>query len=209
MAKDNLPNSPGSRPVFLEALLDVTGVLNQLGIDSWMTDGTLLGYVREHDFLPHDHDIDIGLLAEDWNALIIPSILRAGFELIREYGEVDSGLEYTFKRNSVFLDLCFFYKKSDRMLYCCHFKSIQLEYVFPIFGIKEIEFHGHHFNIPDKPEQYLSVQYGKNWQTPTTDWNWAFSPKNCRVSGTSMRSYLKFHFRKISWLVKNRFKNHL
>ena len=45
----------------LKTLLDLKDVLDSLNIKFWLSDGTLLGFHRESDFISHYHDIDIGI----------------------------------------------------------------------------------------------------------------------------------------------------
>lgn len=43
-----------------DLLLDVKAVLDTHGVDFWLNDGTLLGAVRDGDFIPWEKDIDLG-----------------------------------------------------------------------------------------------------------------------------------------------------
>ena len=41
--------------------------LDALGIEFWINSGTLLGWLRECGFIPHSHDVDIGVYADDFD----------------------------------------------------------------------------------------------------------------------------------------------
>ena len=56
-----------SREAALQVLIDVTDVLDEYGCTNWLSDGTLLGAIRENDFIAHDYDIDVGVLASEFN----------------------------------------------------------------------------------------------------------------------------------------------
>ena len=53
------------KAVAARALSDVAQSLREHGIRPFILSGTLLGAVREGDFLPHDYDIDLGVFADD------------------------------------------------------------------------------------------------------------------------------------------------
>ena len=52
------------RTLAAEALAGFDGVLKQISFEWFVLGGTLLGAVREGDFLAHDHDIDLGMFLE-------------------------------------------------------------------------------------------------------------------------------------------------
>ena len=50
-----------------ELLLELKNLLDKNNITFWLMTGTLLGAIRENDFLAHDpNDIDIGLHINDY-----------------------------------------------------------------------------------------------------------------------------------------------
>lgn len=49
------------RRLALELLQLTAGTLDDLGIPFWLSSGTLLGWFRQCDFIPHSQDVDIGI----------------------------------------------------------------------------------------------------------------------------------------------------
>ena len=64
-------------------LRDFTEACDEAEMNPFLMWGTLLGCVREGDFLKHDHDIDIGILARDWpkRTLLIEAMRGRGYQL--------------------------------------------------------------------------------------------------------------------------------
>lgn len=71
----------------LEMLKELIRVMNELNIKYYFVHGSLLGAVRDHDFILEDDDIDIAIFREDYNKLI-------------KYGQEIISAEY-FIQNSV------------------------------------------------------------------------------------------------------------
>ena len=69
--------------IFLENLRDTKEIFNKLGIKFWLDWGTLLGAVREGKIIEWDHDVDLGLMAEDFekNASVFSEMKKKGFFL--------------------------------------------------------------------------------------------------------------------------------
>jgi len=62
--------TPKDRIADLKILFkNVASVLNELGIQYWVTDGTLLGAIRHGGIIPWDDDFDIGFLELESNSL--------------------------------------------------------------------------------------------------------------------------------------------
>jgi phosphorylcholine metabolism protein LicD len=69
---------------------DVITGLNELRVNYWVCNGTLLGIVREGDLIPWDHDIDIAC----WANKVVPQeiinkLSSIGFQLVNDGGGYD------------------------------------------------------------------------------------------------------------------------
>lgn len=172
------------REVVVRNLIDARSVLDSMGICCWLTDGTLLGYFRENDLLAHDRDVDLGIRIEDYSDFIIPEFRRHGFDLKYVLGEKRQGLELSFTRDGVKVDLFFFYREDDRLWHGAWQgfdkgrKRNLIMYYYEPFSLKEIEFLGETFNVPEDTLKYVETKYGKDWRKPVKDWDWAFGPAN-------------------------------
>lgn len=80
---------PGLREcqlIELDILLEFCRVCDQLGLQYFLTAGTLLGAVRHKGFIPWDDDIDVTMFRRDYERLVRegPPLLRSGY-LFQEY----------------------------------------------------------------------------------------------------------------------------
>ena len=124
--------------------------------------GTLLGAVREHDFITHDEDIDLIMMKKD-----MPKFLSLLFEL-RENGfeiaRYESRGFLSIIRNGEYIDFYFFddYPKNPSLSYCCMdiYPKALLEDTAPI------EFQGAIFQAPRDYIKYLEFNYGSSSHTP-------------------------------------------
>ncbi|WP_375512535.1 LicD family protein [uncultured Nostoc sp.] len=168
-------------------LIETKKILDTLGIHFWLTDGTLLGYYRENDFIKHDKDIDLALFAKDYTEKIVESFVMQGFKVKIRGTQAEGLLLSVYKHLNI--DLFFAYEEKDYIWYTCWMKRYELienskevkyemvKYVYPKTKFKKIIFKEHEFNVPDDVEKYLSWEYGKFWQIPDPNWHYS-SPKN-------------------------------
>lgn len=184
----NLNGSPAERAmdevIATENLLSAKVALDSVKKHFWLTDGTLLGYCRENDFISFDLDIDLGMFIEDDSPEIIEAFLKNGWSHLKTYGTRELGLEYTFSRGGISLDIFFFYPEKDHF-WCAGWlnggtdlKRDRIRYKYPSLSFEKINFKGATFNVPAHTETYLSWIYGKEWQIPDRNWDWAYSPRN-------------------------------
>jgi lipopolysaccharide cholinephosphotransferase len=58
-------------------LSDMKKILDNAGQHFFLICGTLLGQQRENDFIKYDNDIDIGILASEYNEKLIALVLKS------------------------------------------------------------------------------------------------------------------------------------
>ena len=149
-----------------KVLLEVKAVMDRLGVQFFLRQGTCLGAIRDNAFISWDDDLDVGVIL-GVNSFTEQSIkpLLAAFREIGCYVQSessDSVIYATLLRDNIRVDVLF-HRVIDEQIY--HWPGIW----FPIrlFNqLKEINFIGATFLVPNPPEEYLRIKYGPNWQTP-------------------------------------------
>ena len=162
-------------------LRDTLRACEELNLQPFLTWGTLLGHVRNRGFIPHDYDIDLGLLRVDFqkkNDLI---------RLMRNKGyEVGRSDEFTVAFHRVgfpklHVDIDCYYEENDQMGYSILWKGQHFHYRFPkeIFtSFRRVTFlETCEVHIPHLPEKFLEHAYG-NWEVPQETWDCLRAPTN-------------------------------
>ena len=133
--------------------------------------GTLLGAVREHDFITHDEDIDLVMLKSDMPAFLdmLFELRAAGFELAR----FERRGFLSIIRKGEYIDLYFFapYKHDPSLMHCC---MDICEKKF-LYDVAPMEFLGNSYMAPREYEAYLAHQYGDDWMTPQPKFTFTLS----------------------------------
>jgi hypothetical protein len=147
-------------------LLEVKQVFDELGVVFFLRQGTCLGAVREKAFIPWDDDIDIGSVAgmhgfdEGDIEPVADAFAARGFQVKR--AEFDGEMWVGLLKDGVRVDwLCLRVRRGHVL----HFPGVR----FPVRlfeDLKEIEFLGETFLTANPPEEYLTIKYGPEWQTP-------------------------------------------
>ena len=177
------------RDTALNALVDVTSALEATGNRYWLSDGTLLGAVRENDFISYDYDIDLGVSAETFNPEFLKDTAQKGFSLLHTFGRVEDGLNLTLERDGIRVDIFLYYKRGGNMYYSyfAQFspaKARRFDCEYPSVKQERCIFLGHDFWIPKDAEKHLEIQYGPDWKVPVPTWNWVTDPHNKHARGS-------------------------
>ena len=188
-------SKPINKKNAFENLKSAIEALNDLNIPCFLSSGTLLGFYRGGDFIDHDEDVDLGVFVDFHKPEIVSEFRKRGFVLKRKFGSVKSGLEYSFLRKDVQLDIFFYYKNDNTIWHGVWYvnKYINFKFLkqlglvrpklrklsFPLFSsYKELIYNGLKLPIPDNAEEYLKTQYGDSWRVPDKTWDNFKSQKN-------------------------------
>ena len=140
-------------------LLNFKKFLDKNGLTFGLIFGTLLGAVREGNFIEHDEDTDVYILYEyrdDFVSLLF-GLREIGFEVVRYEDEL-----ITIMRGGEYIDVYFFKNKQ-------YGKRVCREYVLEenlLEVLTVITFIGEQFNIPRNYKDFLEKAYGKKWTIP-------------------------------------------
>lgn len=161
-------------------------VLNKLKVPFWISSGTLLGWYRQCDLIPHTTDVDIGIRIHDYRHDIIDEMEKNGLMLKDIYGKKDDSYSISFvDSNHVKLDIFFFYDEDN---YSWNggtraHDGAKFQFIFPKFTLCWTEFLGMKVRIPCETRSYIEANYGKDWKTPVKQWIWYASPPNVIPNG--------------------------
>lgn len=174
----------------LEALDAFNSCMNEHHYSYSLAFGTMLGAIREGDFIPHDDDLDFAMWINDYDDNLINHLKSYGFKLKHSFSINDDsiGKEDTFEFKGVLLDIFYFYKETTGKSYCCDFinqpdchsrlSSIRKHggllprkiYVPLGNDTIDIDFKGIKVKVPRNYHEILTCRYGSDYMTPKPDW---------------------------------------
>jgi hypothetical protein len=177
------------RRLGFQLLNRASDVFKALGIPFWLSSGTLLGWYRQCDFLDYSGDVDVGMFAEDYQPDMLGPLRAAGLVLTHRFGQVDDGFElsfgYTEEGHELKLDVFFIYRAVGHFWNAGTdaFNGQKYRYSDVPFTLCWAEFEELVVQVPCETEEYLRTNYGANWFTPVTHWDWKTSPPNVALAG--------------------------
>ena len=134
--------------------------------------GTLLGCIRDNDFIPHDDDVDVCFLAEEQGLDAAVDEFRQIMETLTNIGEkvqFDNSAQFHWSLQGTTLDVFMAWMEGDN-LYMYNAGGL-----FPrnrIYPLVEREFKGRQVLIPNHSEALLELIYGPGWRIPDPSFQW-------------------------------------
>lgn len=154
--------------VQLEVVRQLTDRLALIGVRPFLMSGTLLGVIRDGDFMAHDYDIDLGLMP-GVDLAPIPDLVRAiGYDTTVE-GDRIVAVHSSGSRTDLF-------PHSERDGRFWH-GSLVHEWWNTPFDLACLEVRGGELWIPDDPGRYLDENYG-DWSRPVAFYDISFDTPN-------------------------------
>ena len=150
----------------LAILGEAKKILDQLGVVFFLRQGTCLGAIRENGLIPWDDDLDLGSVIglhgfnEEQVDLVILEFKKLGFSTnLEKYKDY---LDVTMMKSNIRIDWTCYRIVDDSII---HFPGVPIP-VQLVMQLKEIEFAGGSYLVPNPPEDYLLAKYGPNWKIP-------------------------------------------
>jgi len=147
-------------------LKEVKQVMDQAAVPFFLRQGTCLGAIRDNALISWDDDIDVAsvfglhVFSEETVVSVARTLRERGFILKVE-------------RNDHCLCVAMA-KESIRIEWSCYWVIDDAVFMYPgmripvhlLTDLKEIDFLGEKFLVPNPPEDYLEAKYGPEWHVP-------------------------------------------
>lgn len=174
-----------------QVMSDFDKALSSIGVNYSIAFGTLLGAVREKGFIKHDLDLDTIVWYEVFTPQIHDALKSYGFKLssVFKLDEGMKGLEETYEKNDVSIDIFYFYPAINKYPYTCLWNVVEgassmnesmRKYGYVEVGRLELPVSKETKRIPFGPikvpaivnySEFLGRRYGPNYMIPDSSWH--------------------------------------
>ena len=169
-----------------EVLADLAEIFKRHQIPAFAAYGTMLGFVRDHGFIPHDDDMDIGIMPNTMTPQQLLRILlekERGFNVLFIFKFREKVVEFKVEYKRIPVDF-FFFERGENEVQCPLFffkeevrypspnaNSMKILHLPPFKGITTVSVYGCDFPVLEDTENVLAALYGANWRIPDKKWN--------------------------------------
>lgn len=160
-------------------LADLVRIVDKHGIPAFPCCGTLLGFIRDGGFMPHDDDMDWSVIPGEWTPVrVLKTLLDEGFEYV--FGFVYDGKLIEFNLRYKGLPIDFIMYDDDGKYFNEHVfyyvpgtnypsPNANTVKVFPnmrFFELTRREIYGIQVPVPKDAEAVCADHYGPKWNIP-------------------------------------------
>ena len=170
-------------------LQELTAAFSKNNIQLVSAFGTLLGFVRDKDFIEYDKDIDFMLIDDgSWTWESVETIMaEKGYERIRRYVLDSNCTGQSYIKSGCIIDIFkAFFEDNSTIILCYHrkdgfdYKNDNDRSVYkckcPIInGFKRVTISDFEAILPCNDEEVLAAWYGDTWRIPDRNFTWTGS----------------------------------
>ena len=134
--------------------------------------GTLLGCIRNDDFIPHDDDVDVCFLADGQGLAAAVHEFRQVMRTLSDVGHrivFDSNAQFHWLVQDTWLDVFMAWFEGDNLYMYNAGGVFSRSQIYPLL---EHEFKGRQVLIPNESEALLELIYGPRWRIPDPSFQW-------------------------------------
>ncbi len=149
-----------NKQIAKQNLSDFNKIANKNELKYGLIYGTLLGAVREQDFISHDEDIDLFVLSEqrDLFLSLLFELRKNGFEVVR----YDRRGLISIIRGNEYIDIYIFSPLKKGVRVCCGECVLEKYLLNTVY----YDFLSERILVPEDYEEYLQFQYSVDWKIP-------------------------------------------
>ena len=154
------------------SLEEFSYVVKELGYQTFLVSGTLLGIVRDNKLIAHDDDIDVSIYLGNGSFEQIAERFNLLKDQLNELNLIDNSFKGTFFRiklcQGVIIDAFPSWSKDNSVYVYPH--------TFGCFNLSDLlPFSDHSrgdalYTLPNNPKKLLTSNYGHNWKSPDPTW---------------------------------------
>lgn len=191
----------------LEMLQMADQAFTSMGVQAFLTFGTLLGAYRDKGFIAYDPDVDLGVIDRNLPKNMYEGMAKHGFQLCKQniISETNQVIEDTYIYKGIHLDVFHYFEEGGdyyTLVAQLHetkdWKEANATDGFPCekVSVVKTEFQRQNFmNIevymPIKTHEWLVDMYSESYMTPIK--NWSEDDHKTRRSKSTERSYRKLY----------------